>query len=647
VTARAVILGLVCAVLFSAVMPYNDYFIAATYLSGNFFPIDAFALILVLVLVVNPLLITFHKRRLIFSPGEIITVWALVMVVAGIPSSGLMRYLVPHMVAPCYYANATNGWSTLIVNHLPRRLLVTDPAAVKAFFEGLKGPQALPWHAWIGPLSWWAIFVACLFSTFFCLATLVRRQWVENEHFAFPLVRLPVLMAESPAPGERLNSLLHSPWLWIAVAGATAIHTTKGLHLLFPAIPDIPMAWSSSSFITVRPWSAVNDIQFAIFPLVIGFTYLLPTEVSLSLWFFYVVFKLQVLVAFIYAIQVPDTGTGWLMGPSFCAYEEAGGMVALAIWIVWTMREHLKQVWRRAVFGDPDIDDEREPLAYRTALFGFVAAVLGMYLWLTIVAEIQALMACAVLLGALLVFIMLSWLVSQAGLLFVQHTFSPAQLLTVALGTGPFNATSLAMSSIVEHAGWQDAREFMMPPLLDSFKAAQETDLGARSLTRWLAVSVVLAVVVSAWASIWLPYTHGGGSALKNTWTYVSAPQLSLSWTASILSHPHPPMLWALLNGIGGALVTMGLFACRTLVPAFPLHPAGFLIAASYPMYMLWFSIFLGWAAKGPIMRYGGMAGYRMLLPFFLGLIMGDCANAVIWEIVGLITKTGYSLLPG
>ncbi|HET6387522.1 MAG TPA: DUF6785 family protein, partial [Armatimonadota bacterium] len=575
------------------------------------------------------------------------TVWALIMVVAGIPSSGLMRYLVPHIVAPHYYADASNGWGPVIVDHLPRRLFVSDPAAVKAFFEGLQGAQRIPWSKWLGPLGWWAIFVACLFTTFFCLASLLRRQWVENERFSFPLVRLPVLMAESPEPGYRLNRLLHSPMLWIAVALTTFVHTVKGTHLLFPSVPDIPMTWSSSTFITTPPWLAINDTQFAIFPLVIGFTYLLPSEVSFSLWFFYLIFKLQVLLGYIYSWHMPDTGTGWLMGPSYTAYQEAGGMVALAAWVVWTMREHLGLIWRRAVHNDPAVPDDREPLAYRTALFGFLGAELGTYVWLTFVARIQPSMACAVLLGALVVFVVLSWLVAQAGLLFAQHTFSPAQLLTATVGSGPFNATSLAMSSITEHVGWQDAREFMLPPLLNSFKAAQETNLNARSLTRWLAVSVVLAVVISAWASIWLPYTHGGATALKNPWTYVSAPELSFSWSASVLSHPNPPSPWVLLNGIGGALITVGLFACRTLIPSFPLHPAGFLIAASYPMYMLWFSIFLGWAAKGPIMRYGGMSGYRVMLPFFLGLIMGDTANAVIWEIVGLVTKTGYSLLPG
>ena len=63
-------------------------------------------------------------------------------------------------------------------------------------------------------------------------------------------------------------------------------------------------------------------------------------------------------------------------------------------------------------------------------------------------------------------------------------------------------------------------------------------------------------------------------------------------------------------------------------------------------MYMLWFSLFIGWCIKVPILRYGGINLYRKLLPFFLGLILGDCMNAILWTIIGLTTHNGYILLP-
>ncbi len=646
VTPRAFALGLALAALLCAVLPYNDYAIGATYLSGNFFPISALAGLLLLVLAVNPLLIALRQRHRLWTPPEIMTVWTMLLVIAGIPSSGLMRYLIPHLAAPYYYATPTNGWQGLILSHVPSRLLVTDPAAVKPFFEGLPRGSAIPWGAWAVPLAWWSLFVGFLFLGFFCLSALFRRQWAEHEKFSFPLVQLPILLAEEPGPGRSFNALLRSPLLWVGVGLVTCLHTVKGIHLFYPVVPDIPTVWHSQDFLTVRPWSAVNDIQFAIYPLVIGFAYLLSGEVSLSMWLFYLLFKAEVLLASAHDWDLSTTGVGFCMGPAFANYQEVGGTLMVAAWVLYAMRAHLRAVWRKAVHGDPGVDDAREPLSYRFALFGAVLAYAGLYGWLTLAADVQPLMAAGVLAGSFIVFVVLSWLVAQSGLLFVTQTFATSQVMTVFLGTTPFNAPSLAMSAFAEHIGWQDAREFMMPSLLNASQGAAATRLDARSLTRALAACVVMATLVSAASSIWLPYTHGGGTALKNPYMYIASPQTPFDWTTSQMHNPHGPDFAGMAQIAGGALFVLALFVCRTYLPWFGLHPAGFLVAGSWAMYMLWFSLLLGWLVKVPIMRYGGIRTYRLLLPFFLGLILGDCLNAMAWTVIGLLTGTGYNLLP-
>ena len=647
VTSRAFLIGLLVSLGVCALTPYNDYFVAATYLSGNFFPISALGTILLLTLAVNPLLIRSGRRHRCFSPAEIITVWAMIIATVGIPSSGLMRYLIPHIVAPHYFATAANGWEGTLISRLPPRLLVHDPNAVLWFFEGLPRGAGIPWAAWEQPLAWWGLFVALLFLAFFCLSALIRRQWVENERFAFPLVTLPVLLAEQPEYGRSVNSLLRSPLLWLGVGLVTVLHTANGLHQLVPTFPAVPTVWNSSDFLTVRPWSAVNNIEFAVYPLVVGFSYLLSSEVCLSLWLFYLLFKAQVLLGVLYNWDMPGLSGGIVMGPAFAAYQEAGGAVALTLWTGWAMRGHLRDVWRKAVHGDPGVDDAREPLPYRFALFGLAAAYAGLFAWLAGAAGVQPLMALGILLGSLVVFILLSYLVAQAGVLFMQQTFLPSQLMTAALGSLPFDARSLVMAPLVEHVGWFDAREIMMPSLLNGYKAAAETALSARSLARALAVAVVLATVVSAAVSVWLPYTHGGGTALKNVWGYVMAPQMPLTWAAAQVSAPHGPDGKAMLQMGGGGVFVLAVLAARSLLPAFSLHPAGFFVAGSYPMYTLWFSLLLGWVVKGPLVRYGGMKGYRAALPLFMGLIIGDCLNALCWVGIGLATGKAYSVLPG
>jgi hypothetical protein len=89
----------------------------------------------------------------------------------------------------------------------------------------------------------------------------------------------------------------------------------------------------------------------------------------------------------------------------------------------------------------------------------------------------------------------------------------------------------------------------------------------------------------------------------------------------------------------------LGLLIARSQFH-FGLHPIGFLGASVHAVHMLWGSIFIGWVLKALIQRYGGMKGYLTALPFFLGLIVGDVINSVVWITLGYVTGTGYFILP-
>jgi len=66
-----------------------------------------------------------------------------------------------------------------------------------------------------------------------------------------------------------------------------------------------------------------------------------------------------------------------------------------------------------------------------------------------------------------------------------------------------------------------------------------------------------------------------------------------------------------------------------------PLHPIGFPIANTYTIVSYgWFSIFLAWLFKTIILKYGGISIYRALLPFFLGLVLGEFTTACMWVFI-------------
>ena len=84
-------------------------------------------------------------------------------------------------------------------------------------------------------------------------------------------------------------------------------------------------------------------------------------------------------------------------------------------------------------------------------------------------------------------------------------------------------------------------------------------------------------------------------------------------------------------------MLSFFLMAMRTRLLWWPLHPAGYALSASWTMNMLWFPLFLSWAAKAVLLRYGGLKAHRQAVPFFLGLILGEFIMGSFWSLFCVI----------
>jgi hypothetical protein len=64
-------------------------------------------------------------------------------------------------------------------------------------------------------------------------------------------------------------------------------------------------------------------------------------------------------------------------------------------------------------------------------------------------------------------------------------------------------------------------------------------------------------------------------------------------------------------------------------------------------MHRLWLAMFIAWAIKLIMLRYGGLKLYRRALPFFLGIILGECIVGSFWTIFGIVFKLpSYAFWP-
>jgi hypothetical protein len=57
-------------------------------------------------------------------------------------------------------------------------------------------------------------------------------------------------------------------------------------------------------------------------------------------------------------------------------------------------------------------------------------------------------------------------------------------------------------------------------------------------------------------------------------------------------------------------------------------------MAGTPTAYVFWSNYLTAWVLKVCLLRYGGMRLYRAVVPFFIGLILGDIATQTTWSLV-------------
>jgi hypothetical protein len=505
-TLRVTAVALALVVLFAYLTPYNDYDLANTFVAGNLLPTSSMVVLLVCVFLLNPLLRLLAPRHAL-RPYELAALWALLVIPSGIPAAGLWRYIIPQLPNLLYRASAANRWDELLIPHAPSWLVLTDKAAAKGFYEGAGG--RILWDAWITPLSFWLPFAFALFFAVFCLATLLRRQWTEREQFTFPLVQLPYELTREPPSGKALPPLLYNLPLWVGFFASALLHTLCGLNTYFPTVPAIRRFRSLGEYLTGFPWDAIAGTGLHIYPAAIGLTYLLTTEVAFSLWFFYVLERLQQLLFAFYGW----TGLGY-SATDFVQYQQVGAVLGLLVIVVYAARGHWRQVVLKAFGRLRELDDSDEPLPYAVAFWGFVLTTVALFAVL-VGLGMNPLLAATFLLMAFGFYLAVSWIATNGGMVMVQMRILPFDPLVALFGTKRFDARSILTMCLLQEAFTYDQREVLMPSLLNAMKMGQLGGLRLRPLMAWGAAGIVIAAFVSLYAWLKLGYTKGAVTLTK------------------------------------------------------------------------------------------------------------------------------------
>ena len=378
---RAVILSLLLAALFGYCIPIVDFKMSNTFLGAMHMPAGAIAVLLALLLVVNPLLSVLSKR-LAFSRQETLTVYITCLFSTLVPGRGAENFFVPNVLSSFYFATRENKWLDFLTPYLKPWMTPaiaqgggTNPLVPTSWYEG---GGAVPWSAWLTPMLAWSALILAVHIMHGCLGVMLRAQWAEREALAFPLLRLPLELTEGTDGGGR-SPLLRNPVLWVGFGIAVFIELLNGLNLYFPDVPAFPLRLNTSQFFTEVPWNQLGPIQMQVFPAIVGISFLLTSEVSFSLWFLHLFSKFQYIVAYTAgfppaSLDSPFWLRGWAKG--FVGYQQVGAILAYVGILLWTGREHWKHIARRALGREAAREGEaNEALSYPVAFWGFFVAL--------------------------------------------------------------------------------------------------------------------------------------------------------------------------------------------------------------------------------------------------------------------------------
>ena len=624
VTWRAVLIGAILVGAISIISPWAVLAVKGSQLTSNAIPIIAVLLFFFLTFLVVPLLQGL-RQSLAFSRAELITVYVMMLVGSVVVTTGFTGSFLSVITGAMYYATPENEWADLFLPYIHPWLAPTDPEAVRLFYEGLPKGMPIPWDAWQKPLIAWTGFILVFYWVILCLGVLLRGQWVENERLVFPLTRLPLAMIEDADAEESLLSrLFKNRLMWLGFAIPLLIHSWNSLNFYHDAFQKIVLNGS----IVLLQGQVSMPVRLNL-P-VLGLAYLMPLNVAFSIWFFFLANMVEKLIFARLGLQISGGGDIWTSGGATpaLAHQQAGGLFILALFVLWTARGHFRHLWRLAARGEKY---PGEILSPRLAIGGLLAGILLMIAWLSLTG-LSLYVTVLLVLGALIVFIALSRIVCEAGLPGCQTPMVPQAFITRGFGPeilGLKDMTGLGFSTV-----WiGETAANMMNGVIHSLKLASTDDRPSRRLPWAIFLAILVGLAGSIWFTMDMAYAYGGINL--NSWYFGGAPQWPFRYMASVYNLPEASIGTRSIFTVGGGAVMALLLFLRQRFVWWPLHPLGFPIASTYTIvYYGWLSIFLAWLFKAVILRYGGVRLYRTMVPFFLGLTLGEFFTAAMWVFI-------------
>jgi hypothetical protein len=637
-TWKGLTLGALLSFFVGVGAPYAVIMLQGSFMAINSSSPGAIFIFFVLAVLFNGLFIL-ARRRQILSRGDLVMVYIMLLLASAVPTQAFVGYLIPVISGLYYYASPENNWAETFFPYVTPWLAPQDYQVVKDLHEGLAPGASIPWGAWTETLGYWYAFFLALSFMMICLSTILHRQWSVHERLAYPMVQLPLNMVEGTGQNGRLGAFFRSKTMWVGFAVPFFLFSLTGLNHYFFIFPEVKFFLGN--------WRIFRDTTYLPFALSyawVGFFYLVNLEITFSIWFFYVLGRVQEGVFSMVGVSSTEQLSLYSFSQTAdLTHQSMGACIVFVLFSLWIGRGHLRAVWHKATTRDDgdSIDDSEELLPYRVAFWGLVGSLLfiGAWLW----ASGVPLVVLPLFLATCLVFyIMVSRVVATAGVATARAPMVAAFFIISGLGTSVIGAKGLVALSFTYV--WQsEMRLFPMIACANSLKLAEMIPGPKRRLFWGMALALICSLAGATWIILKLCYEYGGINLHPFFMTHQAVRTFN-DMARPLLNPTMPDMRGWFFTGIG-ALVEGGLMLAQHRLHWWPLHPLGFVISVGWLTGQIWFSVFVSWSLKLVILKYGGVKLFTALKPFFLGLILGEATVAGFWLVIDWLAGERGNLL--
>ena len=524
VTFRAILIGII-------LIPPNTYFIMANHLRFWSTLPTTMSLIYNVVITLTVLtclnfLFKMFLPRFALRQGELLTIYVILSLSSAIAGHDMMQTVIPVIPNGFWFATPENEWQQLFWRFLPSWMTLSDLSVLQDFYDGDTTFYTKKYlAAWWEPILWWTLFLFIIIWVMICIDLLIRKQWIEHERLTYPIVRLPIEMTNSD------GRLFKNKMLWVGFAIAGGIDLINGIHAFFPAFPEIPVRKADLGiYFTEKPWDAMGWTPVYILSFGVGLAFLMPLEMSFSLWFFYLFWKGERILGRAMGLQV-------LPGFPYDGPQGVGAYLAIACFALYGGRKHFYTVFRSLIdpfkmgkHGTPSTQnitpEKQESTGYRWAIAGLISGVLFLFIFSSYGGMAVWMIALYFLIYYFLALGITRVRAEVGPPTHEMFAANPRQFILDTLGSRRIPPPSLTMMSLF-YAFNRGYRAHPMPHTLEGFKLVEVANMKAKRMVIAMMCAIFFGILASFWSYLVVSYEIGANPGLGNggynrlrTWLY-------------------------------------------------------------------------------------------------------------------------------